>query len=499
MRFLTRSNHIICAGLNLDQPQSFLTDIPDRNQPPVNPLMEKLLTDLNDWNENRIAKNQLEERIKKSVSYEYYTFPPTPEKREQLYFSQFLMLGQPMLLDECLGTKLHKYVFIYQSDISIQKRESLPRSAKRKIEHESSSSRPVATYKEKNLEVYEEDYDVITTTVIVPNDISKPVFLIHAIESVSSNNVLLKKIPFNEFKKIHIENRKLIETTFQINIYKELLEDFLKINIIEKYDTYQTYDQSEHHINVFFNGNFQSFENSNYPFVLKEKFSEATASQKYHLDEQPLFSSETYKRLFLSLSKGFFPFKILIEQEAHVQAILHGVFNYYSDIKLKEIPENIELILTEFQTGAGSRIDMMIQGIGNTPQGLKEYIPVGIELKYGLLSDRQQVELRNQMELYNHGAAIKAITDSTKVIVMGVDFDNTSVDSTALFIITEPRNCGIVTHSSIAIGEQHPIRIFPVSNLNQAMAGMPDLAPIAGYVNVTLPPRRLKPDLSRPR
>lgn len=408
------------------------------------------------------------------------------------------MLGQPILLEECLETKFNKYVFIYQSDISIQKREPLPRSAKRKIEYESSSSKPAVTYKEKNPEVYEEGYDVITTIAIVPNDINKPVFLIHAIESVSSNNVILRKIPVSEFKKIHIDNRKLIEITFQINIYKELLKDFLKINSIEKYDTWETYNQSEHHIHILFNGNFQSFENSSYPFVLKEKFSEAIASQKYHLDEQPIFSSEIYRKLFLNFSKGFFPFKILIEQEAHVQAILHGVFNYYSDIRLKETPENIELILTEFQTGAGSRIDMMIQGIGNTPQGLKEYIPVGIELKYGLLSNRQQVELRSQMELYNHGAAIKAITDSTKVVIIGVDFDNTSIDPTALFIITEPINCGIVTHSSIVIGEQHPIRIFPVSNLNQAMAGMPDLAPIAGTVNVTLPPRQPKPGLSRP-
>jgi hypothetical protein len=78
-----------------------------------------------------------------------------------------------------------------------------------------------------------------------------------------------------------------------------------------------------------------------------------------------------------------FPSKSLVKKEAHTQAVLHGAFSHYSDIKLGELQENRALVLTEFQTGRGKRIDMLVHGIkfAEVASNAKEYCPVGIEIK----------------------------------------------------------------------------------------------------------------------
>lgn len=75
------------------------------------------------------------------------------------------------------------------------------------------------------------------------------------------------------------------------------------------------------------------------------------------------------------------PFKGLIEKDSHTQAILHGAFDHYSDIKQGEPQQEYRaIILTEFQTGRGKRIDMLVHGIKFAAQAssAKEYYPVGL-------------------------------------------------------------------------------------------------------------------------
>lgn len=461
IRFLTRSKNVICVGLNLDKEEAHVTktSIQSYDQKTVQPLIEKILTEISIWNGEEANENELKDKIKKFILSECYSFPPTKEKKEPFYFSYFLLLGQVMPLSQHLGINLKKYV---QSNIS-QKQEGLRGSHN------------------------------VTTVALIPVENKKPVFLISVIESGINDEIKLSKFPSNKFKEIGIEEgRKLIELVFQINVNEELIQ-CININSIKKYSSLKDYNQSKNHLNTFFEGEFKFFGDN--AIDLKEKFDIAIASQKNHSEDQPTFSSEAYTGFFLKISEGIFPFKSLIKSESNVQAVLHGFFNYYSDLKLEETPENIELVLTEFQIGGGGRIDMMIQGIGDSPQGSKEYIPVGLELKYGSLSGKKKIYLHNQMDRYEHGAAIKAITESTKVVIMGIAFNEKSSDPTTLFEVIEPQGCGIVTHSSIFSMEKQSC-IFPVSNLSQAMSSTPDLTPIPSTINVNLLPRQPRPNIS---
>ncbi|MFP3022857.1 MAG: hypothetical protein ACEY3K_08085, partial [Wolbachia sp.] len=138
---------------------------------------------------------------------------------------------------------------------------------------------------------------------------------------------------------------------------------------------------------------------------------------------------DKYKELLGKVGEGVSPFKSLIEKEAHFQAVLHGLFSHYSDIKLGDSPENRALVLTEFQTGKGKRVDMLVHGVKFADQGsnAKEYIPIGLELKgprEGKEADALKKEANKQItDEYKEGVTYKTLTDGDKVACVGVVFD----------------------------------------------------------------------------
>ncbi len=197
-----------------------------------------------------------------------------------------------------------------------------------------------------------------------------------------------------------------------------------------------------------------SFENVPYPKDFKKAFDEVLKSQLASPQDQ--FSSiGEYKELFGKVGEAMLPFKGLIKKEAHTQAVFHGVFSHYSDIKLGESQENRALVLPEFQTGRGKRIDMLIHGIKFADQAssAKEYDPVGLELKgprEGKNADALMEEANKQIHTeYEKGVTYKTLTDGDKVAFIGVVFNGQAEDSTSLIKSSEGFQEVEVKHSSI--------------------------------------------------
>ncbi|MDE5059353.1 hypothetical protein OZD65_00005, partial [Wolbachia endosymbiont of Drosophila burlai] len=165
-----------------------------------------------------------------------------------------------------------------------------------------------------------------------------------------------------------------------------------------------------------------------------------------------------YKELWGKVGEGVSPFKSLIEKEAHFQAVLHGLFSHYSDIKLGESPESRALVLTEFQTGRGKRIDMLVHGIKFADRGsnAKEYIPIGLELKgprEGKTADALKDEANRQIaDEYTKGVTYKTLTDGNEVDFMGVVFDKGANSANSLILGSKDEFTPvIVVHSSVHV------------------------------------------------
>lgn len=85
----------------------------------------------------------------------------------------------------------------------------------------------------------------------------------------------------------------------------------------------------------------------------------------------------SYKKVFKEISNILYPLKSLINNEATLQALLHGLFSSYSEDNIK--------VITEFQLGGGEKLDIML--IIKANDRAKEYPPVGIELKYAKVGE----------------------------------------------------------------------------------------------------------------
>ncbi|MFP3020595.1 MAG: ankyrin repeat domain-containing protein [Wolbachia sp.] len=135
------------------------------------------------------------------------------------------------------------------------------------------------------------------------------------------------------------------------------------------------------------------------------------------------------------------------------------MFSYYSDLKLQESPETRALVLTEFQTGRGERIDMLVHGIKFVAQGgnAEEYTPIGLELKASRQGKGAQAllkEANNQInEEYKEGVTYKTLTDSDEVKFIGVVFDKGSNNPNRLILTSRTAEEGFipvgVVHSSV--------------------------------------------------
>ncbi|WP_264336995.1 ankyrin repeat domain-containing protein [Wolbachia endosymbiont (group B) of Chorthippus brunneus] len=415
MRVLTISDNVLCVGLNLDSTESekFSMHISPREDREIAPpTMQALLKEASDWDGRQDTITNVKEKIKQPLERIYHTFPGTPEKGGN-YFSRF-MLGQLLLADKFVDIDLEKSVFLYNEYPLAASTRSGPQS----------TERPVTTF--------------MLTKGNQGQD--KEVFIFHIREG-GKGEFSEKKIPINlpTVSKI---------TEVCISLQEERKSDFFDVEKVNRYNSLNEYKGGKES----FNGEWK---NIPYPAELKEIFDAVLESQLVSSQDRSQ-SIGKYKELFGKLGEAMLPFKVLIEREAHTQAVFHGAFSHYSDIKLGESQENRALVLTEFQTGRGKRIDMVVHGIkfANQASSAKEYDPVGLELKgprEGKTADALVKEANDQINTeYVKGVTYKTLTDGKEVAFMGVVFDKGANNADSLILMSKDEFDSVkVVHSSI--------------------------------------------------
>ncbi|WP_395461032.1 ankyrin repeat domain-containing protein [Wolbachia endosymbiont (group B) of Ablattaria laevigata] len=432
-RVLTTADNILYVGVNLDNP-SPISDIKVSNRgEEIIPLFQDMLKSSDDWDTQEIGKRELKEQIKDNMERIYHTFPGTSEKGDNHYFSRFL-LGQSLLLSEDSGTSLKKYIFIYGDNIPTEVHPNLRRLG-----------RPAAQRARERLSANLDASHAVVTMVLIPENTEKLVYVMNIVEANRKDvlNGLNEVLPLDRLNR-EIGNREIIELSLNFDTrYKSDFKRYLTI-WAEKYNSLQEYNNGDNR----FQGTFKEV---TYPNELKETFDKA-------LDIQSL-SIRGYSRLLEKIGEGIFPFKSLVNKEAHFQGILNGVFSYYSDLKLQESPETRALVLTEFQTGRGERIDMLVHGIKFVAQGgnAEEYTPIGLELKASRQGKGAQALLREANdqinEEYKEGVTYKTLTDGDEVKFIGVVFDKGSNNPNKLILTSRTTKEGFipveVVHSSV--------------------------------------------------
>ncbi|WP_341812507.1 hypothetical protein [Wolbachia endosymbiont (group A) of Conops quadrifasciatus] len=341
-RVLTTADNILCVGVNLDNP-SPISDVRVSNRrEKIIPLFQDMLKSSDDWDTQEIYTNALKKRIKNNIERIYHTFSGTPEKGGNHYFSRFL-LGQSLLLNrvEDLETSFKKYIFIYENNIP--------------TEVHPDSGRPGRLAAQRSREALSTNLDAshaVVTMVLIPENTEKLVYVINIVEA-NRKDILNKALPLNRLDR-EIGNREIVELSLNFDTrYKSDFKRYLTV-WTEKYNSLQEYNNGGEKLRGI-------FKEVPYPNELKETFDKALDAQSSSINE--------YNKLLEKIGKGTFPFKTLINKEAHFQGVLHGVFSHYSDLKLQESPETRALVLTEFQTGRGERIDMLVHGIKFAVQG----------------------------------------------------------------------------------------------------------------------------------
>ncbi|WP_353282457.1 ankyrin repeat domain-containing protein [Wolbachia endosymbiont (group A) of Myopa testacea] len=432
-RVLTTADDILCVGVNLDS-SSPISDIKVSNRgEEIIPLFQDMLKSADDWDTQRIGTIELKGQVKDNLERIYHTFPGTPEKGDNHYFSRFL-LGQSLLLSEDSGTSLKKYIFIYGDNIPTEVHPNLR-----------GPGRLAAERARGRLSANLDASHAVVTMVLIPENIEKLVYVINIIEANRKDvlNMLNEVLPLERLNR-EIGDREIVELNLNFDTrYKSDFKRYLTI-WAEKYNSLQEYNNGAER----FQGAFKEVP---YPNELKETFDQA-------LDTQSLSTNE-YNKLLEKIGEGIFPFKSLVNKEAHFQGILNGVFSYYSDLKLQESPETRALVLTEFQTGRGERIDMLVHGIKFVAQGgnAEEYKPIGLELKTSRQGKGAQALLREANdqinEEYKEGVTYKTLTDGDEVKFIGVVFDKGSNNPNKLILTSRTAKEGFipveVVHSSV--------------------------------------------------
>lgn len=429
-RVLTTADNILCVGVNFDNP-SPISDIKVSNrEEEIIPLFQEILESTKDLDTQTIGKRELKEQVKDNLERIYHTFPGTPEKGDNHYFSRFL-LGQSLLLSEDSGANLKKYIFIYGDNIPTEVHPNLR-----------GFGRLAAQRSREALSTNLDASHAVVTMVLIPENTEKLVYVINIVEA-NRKDVLNKALPLDRLGR-EIGGRKIVELGLNFDTrYKSDFKRYLTV-WAEKYNSLQEYNNGAER----FQGTFKEVP---YPNELKETFDQALDAQSSSIDE--------YNKLLEKIGEGIFPFKSLVNKEAHFQGILNGVFSYYSDLKLQESPETRALVLTEFQTGRGERIDMLVHGIKFVAQGgnAEEYTPIGLELKASRQGKGAQAllkEANNQInEEYKEGVTYKTLTDGDEVKFIGVVFDKGSNNKNKLILTSRTAKEGFipveVVHSSV--------------------------------------------------
>lgn len=430
-RVLTTADNILCVGINFDNP-SPISDIKVSSRgEEIIPLFQEILESTKDWDTQTIGKRELKEQVKDNLERIYHTFPGTPEKGDNHYFSRFL-LGQSLLLSEDSGTSVKKYIFIYEDDIPTEVHPNLR-----------GLGRLAAQRSREALSTNLDASHAVVTMVLIPENIEKLVHIINIVEA-NRKDVLNKALPLNRLSG-KIGDKEIVELNLNFDTrYKSDFKRYLTV-WAEKYSSLQEYNNGAER----FQGTFKEVP---YPNGLKETFDKA-------LDIQSL-SIRGYSRLLEKIGEGIFPFKSLVNKEAHFQGILHGVFSYYSDLKLQESQETRALVLTEFQTGRGERIDMLVHGIKFVAQGgnAEEHTPIGLELKASRQGKGAQALLREANdqinEEYKEGVTYKTLTDGDEVKFIGVVFDKGSNNPNKLILTSRTAKEGFIP-VEVEIGRAH--------------------------------------------
>ncbi|WP_341823962.1 ankyrin repeat domain-containing protein [Wolbachia endosymbiont (group A) of Udea olivalis] len=422
MRILTNADNAIAVGLNLDDAEPFKTEVQPIKQPPA-PLMEEFIELVGEWDNQQISEEDFKQEITDLLSSEYNTFPANKETKDHYYFSRDI-LGQSILINK-IGqdqSNIKKYIYSYGE---------CPLDWSGGTEYTLSKS------------------PVMTLIFVQGNEGQEnTAFIFHIRESNTKEFYADKKIPVLNIPEIGGVGN-VIEIKMSLKKYETGLsfEDLFEIEQISKYESSGNDQQ-------FTDGKFIEIPNSD---ELKAKFDQAITSQ--HASDGEV-SLQAYKVLLTKVADTIYPIKDLITNEARLQAILNGLFSSYSDLKLQETSAKT-VIIPEFQVGAGGRVDMVIQGIGPSPQGAKEYTPIALEFKLigkNLNQDQLKQEVdkltKEQNIRYAKGAALKAITDSDKMFFMGVVVNVKAKDKNSLILTSDKLVHAIVVHSSIDIAKR---------------------------------------------
>ncbi|WP_264685239.1 ankyrin repeat domain-containing protein [Wolbachia endosymbiont (group B) of Parapoynx stratiotata] len=428
MRILTNADNAIAVGLNLDDAEPFKTEVQPIKQPPA-PLMEEFIELVGEWDNQQISEEDFKQEITDLLSSEYHTFPANKETKDHYYFSRDI-LGQSILINK-IGqdqSNIKKYIYSYGE---------YPLDWSGGTEYTLSKS------------------PVMTLIFVQGNEGQEnTAFIFHIRESNTKEFYADKKIPVLNIPEIgRVGN--VIEIKMSLKKYETGLsfEDLFEIEQISKYESSGNDQQ-------FTDGKFIEIPNSD---ELKAKFDQAITSQHASDGEGSL---QAYKVLLTEVADTIYPIKDLITNEARLQAVLNGLLSSYSDLKLKETSTKQQdsaktVIIPEFQVGAGGRVDMVIQGIGPSPQGTKEYTPIALEFKLidkNLDEEGMKKEVdkltKEQNVRYAKGAALKAITDSDKMFFMGVVVNMKAKDKNSLILTSDEFVSAIVVHSSIDIAKR---------------------------------------------
>ncbi|WP_264686539.1 ankyrin repeat domain-containing protein [Wolbachia endosymbiont (group B) of Rhopobota naevana] len=421
MRILTNADNAIAVGLNLDDAEPFKTEVQPIKQPPA-PLMEEFIELVGEWDNQQISEEDFKQEITDLLSSEYHTFPANKETKDHYYFSRDI-LGQSILINK-IGqdqSNIKKYIYSYGE---------YPLDWSGGTEYTLSKS------------------PVMTLIFVQGNEGQEnTAFIFHIRESNTKEFYADKKIPVLNIPEIGGVGN-VIEIKMSLKKYEIGLsfEDLFEIEQISKYKPSGA-DQP-------FTGNFLKIPNSD---ELKAKLDQAITSQHASDGEGSL---QAYKVLLTEVADKIYPIKDLITNEARLQAVLNGLLSSYSDLKLQETSAKT-VIIPEFQVGAGGRVDMVIQGIGPSSQGTKEYTPIALEFKLinkNLDEEGMKKEVdkltKEQNIRYAKGAVLKAITDSDKMLFMGVVVNVKAKDKNSLILTSDKFVPALVVHSSIDIAKR---------------------------------------------
>lgn len=313
---------------------TFNSEIVSRGVSKIFPITESILDKIKKQGNIDETKKHIEEQLERV----YYSFPGTRYGQSNHCFSRFL-LGYSSIID---NSEYRKYAFIYNESSTIKTDNSLKKYDPKKPKDESHAA---------------------STIVFIPLKMdNKKIIFMNIIEGNDDSHKEFKemKIPAGELKKLPIDLKKMEVT--EINIFfditkKDKFSSFFKgfkneYNIVE-------HKSLDEYINNYKN-------NADFNGVFSEEIS---VPKGFNKEISKLLSDlSTRKNFFKEISKIIFPFRNLIKNEYDFQAVLDGIFCTYSDKYSNE-----SIVLTEYQTGLGNRIDMIINK--------KRHPIIGLELK----------------------------------------------------------------------------------------------------------------------